>query len=168
MNAAWNSIKANRKLLLCLAALLALVLCAVPLLRASRTPFEAFLIGTNEVAGAQWVQVVVSNASPRSYMTRPLVEVMIKGKWDTSFLRKALDGESLVRRSRAEWRERLVRSEATLTYQFPLPTERARWRLKLHCVRQPSRRESKVIQWCSKLGFKYPFSRSEHTFEFGK
>jgi hypothetical protein len=64
-----------------LAALIALALCALLLLTSRRTPFQAFVIGTNKVRGDQIMQVVVTNTSRSAYEIQPVMEVMANRKW---------------------------------------------------------------------------------------
>jgi hypothetical protein len=164
MNAAWNSIKANRKLLLCLAALLALALILL-FVSASQSPLRVFAIGTNEAAGARWVDIAITNSSARTYAIDPHTEVMLGGNWKAS---------SSVRSPRqrtmppdAFFTGNLLPGRESITYGFETPSESAHWRVRFFCFRKESAREQKMRQWFRRVGLKSD-SLSEHVIEFGK
>jgi hypothetical protein len=181
MNSTAQFIKARWRLLLCLAALIALALCALLFLTSRRASFHVFVSSTNKVRGVQTMQVVVTNILNASSI-QPVTEVMRDDRWvQVSTQRFEINTREsdwlTVRRLQVEeefsWvdfpTDLWVSPNARLIFRFPIPTESGRWRLKLVCPRPSSKWERRIAKWCEKLDFEYPFStHSEYTFEFGK
>jgi hypothetical protein len=171
MNSAWDFLKRKRKLLLCLAALLVLLSYAIVLLNAPRAPLHAFIIKTNEVAGVQWVHLVISNSSPsRLTSIQPHTEVMTAGKWEWSsvqqYKQQAIPpGESS---------SGVLPGIESITYEIRVPPESARWRLNFFAMQDPTSWQKRIARCFKMLGLKCPFkfsenfALSEHTVEFGK
>jgi hypothetical protein len=168
MNAAWNSIKANRKLLLCLAALLALVFCLVLLLTSRRTPFQVLAIATNAVEGASWVQIVITNTSAREYSIWATKQVFLSRGWQESSV-DDIEVELKDMPPFPQWSGLKIRKRGARTFRFPLPTQSTRWRLKFRGLPEAPEWERRIALWCWKAGLRYQVRGSfQHTIEFGQ
>jgi hypothetical protein len=175
MNSAWDFIKGKRKLLLCLAVLLAFALCLVLLLIPQGPPVQAVVVATNHVSGSQRLDVRVRNNSPKEYWVTAQTEILNRGSWQRF---AGVDCELV---AQAPWQIRMglpvdeLPAKAALTYRVSVPPQIEQWRLKFICCREASKIEKLLNECCGKVGLKYPFGqlsgssvRSEHVLEFGE
>jgi hypothetical protein len=172
MNSTAQFIKVPWRLLLCLAALIALALCALLFLTSRRASFHVFVSSTNKVRGVQTMQVVVTNILNASSI-QPVTEVMRDDRWvqvsTQRFEINTRESEWLtVRRLQVEeefsWvdfpTDLWVSPNARLIFRFPIPTESGRWRLKLVCPRpffEMGKENFKVVR---EAGLRVPFQHA--------
>ena len=145
-----------------------LVLFALGLfLLAKSSPVRPFALKTNDVAGARWVDVAITNASARTYFIDPHTEVMLDGKWTRSS--SVPPPRQRTMPPDAFFTGNVLPAAESITYRFETPPESPHWRVHFFCFRKETAREERMRQWCRRLHVICPIRViSEHTLEFGK